>query len=238
MEYLQHQYRGLVVGIAIMGLVRMAGASTPDFNGGTWEAVNPPQQLLTTDGKPPPLLADARALYDKNRAARTAGQLTFDDTEKCLPPGFPRVLSTPGGLGRFEFLQRPEQIVITYQWNRAWRIVGMRERPEFVAPLYAGRSLGHWEGQTLVVDSVDFVDSTLLDNAGLPHSDQLHLVERYTLVDGGKRMQLRLRIEDPKTFSRSWETLLTLRHDPRGKIQEDECIERKDLTWARAKDGR
>lgn len=221
--------------IASLAFSAVTLAATPDLNGGTWQAIDSPQALRTTQGKEPPLLPAAKAIYLKNIAARKAGDLSFDGTEKCLPPGLPRMLTMPATLGRFEFLQRPEQIVIGYEWNRVWRIVGMKERPEYIAPGYAGRSQGHWEARTLVIDSTDFVETTLLDNAGLPHSDALHVVERYTPSSDGKQMQLRLRIEDPKTFSAPWETTLNLRHDPAGKIQEDDCLERKDIAWGKDK---
>lgn len=226
---------GWVVAATLVGHGALSMAAAPDLNGGTWQVINPPQRLLTSQGREPPLLPAAKAVYDQNMAAWRAGDHSFDGSAKCLPPGLPRVLSMPGTLGRFEFLQRPEQIVITYEWNRVWRIVGMRERPEFIAPQYAGRSAGHWEGRTLVIDSTDFVDSTLLDDAGLPHSDALHLIERYTPSGDGQRMTLKLLIDDRKTFRATWETTLMLRHDPLGKIQEDDCLERQDTAWAKAK---
>ena len=224
----------LLISFALV--VSVGAAAEPTLNGGTWQAVDPPQALRTVQGKEPPLLPQARAIYQQNIAARKAGKLDFDGTEKCLAPGIPRLLTmTPGA---FEFLQRPEQIVMTYEWNRLVRVIDMNvPQHEPAGPTYAGQSVGRWEGNTLVIDSVGFNDTTLLDNTGLPHSDQLHVIERYTPSADGKGMTARITVEDPKTFSKPWDTTLTFKHDPKGQIREDVCLERKAINWGRQREG-
>lgn len=223
------------IGMSLLLVVSCAAAAAPNLNGGTWQAINPAQTLMTVDGKPPPLLPDAQAVYEKHRAARKAGDASFDTTEHCLPPGLPRVLYMPGY--SFEFLQRPEQIAIHYQWNRLLRLVDMDiPQPDLIAPTYLGQSVGKWQGDTLVVDSIGFIDTTLLDAAGLPHSDALHVIERYTPSSDGKRMTVRITIEDPKTYVKPWEIKLNLKHNPQGQIQEDMCLQRKHINWGKFED--
>lgn len=209
-------------------------ASLPaaDLNGGIWYVENPPHALRPIDGSRAPLLPDAQRIYNDRIAARNQKNLDFDSTEKCKPPGIPRLLLQPQP---FEFLQRSERIFVVYQWNRLVRVIDMDvPQPESLGPTYLGQSVGQWQGNTLVVDSQSFNDTTLLDDAGMPHSDELHIVERYTLSPSARRLTLRIRIDDPKTFSRPWETVLHFKRDPTGRLAEDVCVERKKITFWKA----
>ena len=207
-----------------------AASAEPNLNGGTWQVVNPPEALKTSAGKPPPLLPAAKQAYEMRLAATKSGDRSWDGTEKCLAPGLPRLLLVqPGG---FEFLRRPKQIVITYTWNHMVRVVDMDvPHGKSIGLLYEGQSVGHWDGNTLEIDTIDLIPSTTLDSSGLPHSDALHVVERYTPSSDGKTMRLVVRIEDQKTFSAPWETQFNLKHDAEGMIREDVCLQRKGIKW-------
>jgi hypothetical protein len=231
---MQAANRLLRMGLAAAALLLPPWLSAaPDLNGALWYPISPPAALRPIKGGPVPLLPDAKALYERNRVARKSGNLAFDPTERCQAPGLPRLL-----LQRqpFEFLQRSERIFIAYQWNRLVRVVDMDvSQPEPIGPTYLGQSVGRWEGDALVVDSISFNDTTLLDDAGMPHSDELHLTERYELSRDGRRLQLRLTIEDPKTFSQPWETALNFRREQAGRLSEDICVERKGVTFWKEK---
>ena len=95
--------------------------------------------------------------------------------------------------------------------------------PTDVDPHYLGYSVAKWDGDALVIDTNGFDDSTLLDNAGLPHSEALHLTERYQLSADGKRLHLGLTIEDPKTFSMPWSAQADYVKRPGYELQEDVC---------------
>lgn len=223
--------------LLLVGTGTAAAADTaPNLNGGTWQPVNPAQSLKTLQGQTPPLLPAALAIYQQHLAAAAAGDKSWDGTQRCLAPGLPRLLYLqPSG---FEFLQRPEQIVITYVWNHMVRTIDMNVSQHDVSgPTYEGQSIGRWEGRTLVVDSIGFNDTTVLDSAGLPHSDALHVVERYTSSADGRRMTVRIRIEDPKTFSAPWETALEFKHDAEATIDEDVCLDRLGIKWEARKKG-
>lgn len=222
--------------VALLVSASLAAAAKPDLNGGTWQVVAAPQALTTAAGKPPPLLPAAAAVYRQHVAARSRGDLSWDGTGRCLAPGLPRLLLMQPGA--FEFLQRSDQIVITYQWNHMVRVVDMNvPHRDIAGPTYEGQSVGRWEKGTLVVDTIGFNDTTMLDSAGLPHSDALHVIERYTPAADGRTMRLRLKIEDPKTFSAPWDATLQLTHDPQGMIQEDVCLQRKGIHWDARKQG-
>jgi hypothetical protein len=225
----KHLTRRLVLGVVVLGsygLALAAGSATSgfDLNGGTWHTVDPPKSLTTIAGDAPPLLAEAKAVYERNRAAAAAGDHRFDTTFRCLPPGMPRLIYMPGS---FEFLQRAEQIVILYEWNRLIRTVDMNvPQPGLIGPSYSGQSVGRWEGRTLRIDTIGLADSTVLDYFGLPHSAALHLTEEY-IPQKDATLLLRLTIDDPKTFASIWKTQMRIKHDRHGQIKEDVCLERQ-----------
>jgi hypothetical protein len=122
----------------------------------------------------------AAAVYDYN----SVNQSKYDPEGYCLPPGGPRMMATPYPA---EIIQLPEQkrIVMIFEGaTHIWREIFMDGRPhpagDALNPTYLGHSVGHWEGDTLVVDVVGFNEATWLDYFGHPHTDQLHVVERYS----------------------------------------------------------
>jgi hypothetical protein len=120
------------------------------------------------------------AVYDYN----SVNQSKYDPEGYCLPPGGPRMMATPYPA---EIIQLPEQkriLMIFEGATHIWREIFMDGRPhptgDALNPTYLGHSVGHWEGDTLVVDVVGFNEATWLDYFGHPHTDQLHVVERYS----------------------------------------------------------
>jgi hypothetical protein len=211
-------------------VVAIAVDAAPDLNGGVWLITKPVSALRTVGGALPPMRAAARHTYEQHVADRKAGKLDFDSTERCLPPGLPRLLLMPQP---FEFLQRPEQIIIMYQWNRLVRIIDMKPaNPESLGPSHLGTSVGEWRGNTLEINTIDIHAASLLDEAGLPHGEQVKITERYAVSTDAQRLLLRLRIEDAEFYSAPWEATLQYRRDLNGEIAEDVCVERKNiLLW-------
>jgi hypothetical protein len=165
-----------------------------------------------------PFLPWARARFDENRNLR-------DDTEaRCLPPGIPRMMFSPYP---FEILQQPNRIVFVYEGGaHIWRIVWMdgRPHPPDPNPSWMGDSIGHWEGDTLVIDAVGFNDKTTLDEAGHPHTEQLHVIERYTRT-GPLSMKYEVTIEDPGAYARPWSNSATIPFHPGEALMEYICLE-------------
>ena len=133
----------------------------------------------------------------------------------------------------FQITQSVGNLAIVYTDNHAYRIVDASSVPhDDGIDFFMGDSRGHWDGDTLVVDVTDLGDQTWLDEAGNFHGDQLHVVERYTLL-GPDTMQYEARLEDPKTYAKPWSIRLLLYRDkqPGARIIEDECLEGADGRW-------
>jgi hypothetical protein len=170
----------------------------PDLSG-PWEpnAIRENVKLEAT-GVKIPFRPEAKAIYDSRLAS-----LGKDDPEaRCLPPGVPRLTTTPYP---FRFLQQPGLIVIIYEGgSQTFRQIFTDGRPHSNADqLWNGDSIGHWEDDTLVVETTGFNDKTWIDAAGVPHSTELKVTERIRRVDG-ERMEIVNIIDDPKMFTQPW----------------------------------
>lgn len=152
---------------------------------------------------------------------------TADPETKCYLPGVPRITYT--GLP-FEIFQAAgkdsEKVTILYEYAHANRYIYTNGTPHPKGPIdwWLGDSRGRWDGDTLVVDNVHFNDQTWFDRVGDFHSDELHVVERYTLVDPD-HINYEVRIEDPKVFTRPWNLSMILyrRVEKNFQLLEYEC---------------
>ena len=210
--------------LAVLALPGLCLASKPDLTG-VWSITSNDGTLKTLDGKTPPLTPAADAIYKKHLAQAAKGDRSFDGMTECLPPGLPRLM-----LERepFEILQRDKAVYFVSQVNRLPRRAYFNEKlpsPADVDPVYLGFSVAKWDGDTLQIDSSGFRDVTLLDDSGLPHSEDLHLTERYTLSKDGQKLSARFTIEDPKTFTRPWEARAEYKKLPGYEIPEEVCAD-------------
>lgn len=201
----------------------VSDAAHPDLSG-VWQIEAAPKALRTLDGSAPPLLPQAQTTYSEYLSAKKARDASYDTMSKCLPPGVPRIFLQPFP---FRIQQQSNLIAMIFQWNHLDRLIYLDTAHfEAVAPAYLGQSVGKWEGGTLIVDNTDFNDQTLLDDSGLPHSDALHIVERYVLKNAGKTLEIRFTIEDPQTFSKPWETVLHFKRQSLDVRDDDFCLGR------------
>jgi hypothetical protein len=149
-------------------------------------------------------------------------RLTADPVTKCYLPGIPRITYMPYP---FQIFQTGDVTLFIYEYDHAVRTIYMN-RPHLAGAIdfWMGVSRGHWDGDTLVVDSIDFNDQTWLDAAGNFHSAALHVVERYTRT-GPDHIAYDVMIEDPKVFTRPWKMNMTLyrRQDSNAQILDYEC---------------
>jgi hypothetical protein len=193
-----------------------------------WQIVTPVTTLTTIDGAAPPLLPAAKAIYDKYVAQKAAGDLSFDPAQKCKPLGVPRIDLQPEA---FKIVQNDKQLWFFYQWNNQVRWVNLNAKPDPDAfTTYFGSNTGTFSGNTLVVHAQLFNDYTLLDDSGLPHSDALVMTEKYHLADGGQHLVADIIFDDPKIFSRPWQTELTFKKLPTDRIGLDVCEDRIDTS--------
>lgn len=190
---------------------------------GIWVPDAAPRRLLTSDGKAPPLLADAAKLYDERTRRLASGDASFDPTSWCAGPGMPRILTMPYPL---EIRADANRVAFIHGWYRWFRTVDMS--PGAVdppLPLTMGFPVGQWEGSTLVIRTVGLIDTTVMDASGLPHSEQLTLTERLRLLPDG-RLENRITIDDPEHYTQPWETVLTFHRDAAARITDDVCPDR------------
>ena len=134
---------------------------------------------------------------------------------KCAPLGFPRVM-----LGTYEIFQVSRRVLMRFQQDGSVREIWMdgRKHPEDAGGLWMGHSIGRWEGDTLAVDTVGLIDATWLDPFGTPHSDSLHVVERFRRT-GPNSLQLDISFDDPKTFTAPFTGKLIFEARPGRELQ-------------------
>ena len=153
----------------------------------------------------------------------------FDYTAHCLPAGYTRAMAAPMPA---EIVQRTNRIVFLYEWENTFHVVFMdgRDHPGNLEPTWRGHSIGHWEGDTLVVDSTGFNDKTILDAAGHPHSGKLHVVERFQRTDA-THLAYEITIDDPVAYTKPWKNNRVWTLKPDWELMEYSCMENnKDLT--------
>ena len=204
-----------------------AAARIPDLSGlwgprpgggklNNWDPADP------GGGKPDqaPMTPSAAAKFKDVRPPFGANQ-TFeginDPVQKyCDPPGVTRIYMYPW---EFTFIQTPKVIYILYEFTRVWRVIALdRQHPTDPDSTWLGDSIGRYEDDTLVVDTIGFNDKTWLDHVGHPHSDALHVVERFRRVDPDT-LELSVTIEDPKAYTKplSGKKLFRLTTSPMGE---------------------
>jgi hypothetical protein len=124
-----------------------------------------------------------------------------DPTSFCNYPGVPRIMQSPYPV---QVLQTPEYLIFAYEYMSMWRVIPTdgRARPERVEPSFMGNSVGHWEGDTLVVETIGLNDKTWLDTAGHQHSDQLKVIERFTRTPNS--IVMNYDIIDPVMYAKPW----------------------------------
>ena len=210
-----------------------ASAPAPEHElSGVWNMHSTPAQRKYTGStytaEPPEMTALGNEKYMANKPSngpRTHSLKETDDPvlKQCLPPGTPRIYLQPFP---FQIVQTPKEILMIYEYDHTVRQIFMdgRQHPEDITPTYMGNSIGKWDGDALVVDTVGFNDKTWLDRDGHPHSDQLHVIERFHRVDRDN-MTIDINIEDPKVLVKPWKTQLYFQLRPDWDIMELVCTD-------------
>ena len=209
-------------------------AATPDLSGVYWATTYSPRIQPVTGGDPP-YKPEAMATYKKNMAAVAANTLDDKARSFCVPDSVPRVLESPYP---FEIVQATNrgEIYLLYEINHMIRRVDMQQplppaKELEDLPFYSGHSAGHWEGDTLVIESGGFNEHSFLDNSGAPHSDQLRTVERIRKIDNGKSLEDVITIHDPAVFTRDWSARFVYQARPDIRIMDWNCGEKhRDLS--------
>jgi hypothetical protein len=153
----------------------------------------------------------------------------FDYTGHCLPQGLTRSMNSPFPI---EIFQTAKRVAVLYEaWN-VFHVVPTDGRgfPKELDPTWMGTSIGHWDGDTLVVETAGFNGKTRLDTVGHPLTESLRVTERYTRADA-KHIHYEVTVDDPKAYSKPWKNARTFTLRPDWEIMEYSCEENnRDLT--------
>jgi hypothetical protein len=159
----------------------------------------------------------------KDNAEVLGGKYAFTPHSYCMPAGVPGFHLY--GFQPMYFVQGPKEVLMIYSNDQQVRHVYLDvPHAANVKPSWYGESVGHYEGDTLVIDTIGLNDKTFVDNFRTPHSEKLHVVERIKLVDGGKAMQVDITFDDPDAFNAPWSVVQ--RYDRiRQPMAEEICAE-------------
>ncbi len=214
----------------------------PNLNG-IWQAVNTANwDLVDHAARPGPVVALGAEgaepggpgvvegggipylpLAKEQKKANFEHRLSADPEVKCFLPGVPRATYMPYP---FQIFHSNSAIFFAYEYDGAVRNIYLKDPGAAPINTWMGQSVGHWEGDTLVVDVTGLDERTWFDRAGDFHSDALHVIERYTPL-GPNVLSYEATIEDPKVFSRPWKIRMPLyRHvEENARLVEFKCVE-------------
>jgi len=191
----------------------------PDISG-VWQVTKFQPKLFPNGGAPFKPWGEARF--------KEANPETNDPNLGCLPEGIPRFMFVPLPM---EIFQAPTRVVIIREGTQVMRQIYMnRQHRNDLYPTYSGDSIGKWEGDTLVVDTIGFNDKTWIDSGGLPHSEALHVVERIRRLDHDTLVD-DVMIEDPMAYTKPFTAQQVYKLKPGWEIQELVCTENNKYTY-------
>jgi hypothetical protein len=227
----QQQGRGAAGGAGAAPAAGQRGAAAPAT--GQRAAPPPPTRSAPTGdlsqgraANAPPLTPEYMAKWEIIRKSRMSGSYEYDNIANCLPPGMPHMMNMSYGM---EIMQSKDKITFFSEWQDALRRIYLdgRKPSQKVLndPTYAGYSTGHWEGDTLVVDTVALSTNSYIDGSS-PHSEEMTVKERIRFVSPGI-LEDRITVTDPKALTKPWETVRTYRKAdrPNDELREFACAE-------------
>jgi hypothetical protein len=143
---------------------------------------------------------------------------------RCKPSGVARQFLTPYGVELVELAELQRLYIFDIGGPHTYRTVYMdgRTHPANVSPSYYGHSIGWWEGDTLVIDTVGFNEGFWLDRDGLPHTEKMHTIERLTRTDA-VALKYELTVDDPGAYTKPWSGGMTLRWEDGTELFEYQC---------------
>ncbi len=233
--------RNLLLAIVILATWPSKATAQVDLSG-VW--LRQPAGNGFSDIPPPPMTSWALERFNANkptvgpRAALDAN----DPTLNCAAPGVPYILAVPTP---FEFVHTAGQVIQLFEYNHFVRRIHTdgRTHPSNMSDTgsyeWMGHSIGRWDGDTFVIDTVGFNDATWLDRLGHPHSDALHVVERIRRLDQDT-LEYGVTIEDPKAYAAPWTGRMIFKRRAGWEILEHSCTtngeaysEFKEKAWAK-----
>jgi hypothetical protein len=244
---------GLVCPMLMTGVAAQPKASPPDFSSGEVGWIPIGNDFIAVPGGPQPVTFDPHHPYvpngtggqptyriadlsnpnlkpwvkermKKDNDEVLAGKIAFTARSSCMPAGVPGFMI----YSRFDpiyFVQTPKQVTMMFAGDAQVRRVYLDvPHSEHAQPSWYGESVGHYEGDTLVVDTVGQSTKSFVDNYRTPHTEKLHVVERWKLIDDGKTLEVNIRVTDPDTYNEPWSAIQRFRRVEL-PIREEACAE-------------
>lgn len=207
----------------------------PDFSG-VWQVERAYALTMPTlDKKPIPFQPWAEALYKGAQQSETELHFPWPpNNQRCLVAGMVRAMK---GNFPWRLVETEGQITVLFEEDGRVNIIPFADRHAAnVKPSWYGDPIARWEGDTLVIDVIGFNGKTPFPRA-IHHTTALHVVHRFRLLDDGKRLEDRIRIEDPGAYTRPWETISVFyKHPPEYELRDYRCAENnRDLPPAGGK---
>lgn len=203
--------------------------SPRDFSG-VWNALRSPYDFSSFAKGDPPMTAWGMEQFKATKPSQGPRGVLLKDTDdqvyQCYPPGMPYIYLQ---VFPMQIVQTPTEVIELFEYDHFVRhiyIGGKHPTPDELTPTYDGDSVGHWEGDTLVVDTVGLNGKIWLDRLGHPESDQMHITERIRRTDD-KTLQVDFTFDDPKAYPAPWTATLRWGLKPTWHIIEHICEENR-----------
>jgi hypothetical protein len=200
--------------------------ATPDLSG-VWNAASGLYEYAAFSKEEPSMTPWGQEQYAKAKPSQGPHGVKLTETNdrvyKCAPPGLPYIYIQ---LFPMQIIQTPKEVIEIFEYDHTVRYIFTdgRKHPDDLTPTYNGHSIGHWERDTLVVDTIGLNGKNWLDRVGHPESDQMHIVERIRRVDE-KTLQINFIFDDPKSYLKPWTAQVGFTLHPDWDILEHVCEE-------------
>jgi hypothetical protein len=192
---------------------------------GVWNAMRNNYDFASFSKGDPPMTPWGLAQFNAAKPSQGSRGVSLSETTdrvyKCVPPGMPYIYLQ---FFPMHVVQTPKEVIELFESDHTVRHIytDRRKHPANVKPSYNGHSIGHWEGDTLVVDTIGLKGRLWLDRLGHPESDQMHIIERIQRVDD-KTLQVDFTFDDPKSYPKPWTAQIRFLQHPDWDIMEDVC---------------
>jgi hypothetical protein len=165
----------------------------------------------------------AREIMKKDNDEVVRGKIAFTPRQSCMPAGVPGFILYGGGA--LYFVQTPKKVTMVFDGDMQVRHVYMNiPHTKNPKPSWYGESVGHYEGDTLVIDTIGQTTKTLVDVYRTPHSEKLHVIERWRMTEGGNVLEVEVTIDDPETYNEPWKAVRRYRR-AQATLGEQICAE-------------
>ncbi len=181
--------------------------SHPGVSNDEFRATGKQPSIAVGDASNPILLPWARDKVEARNAQVLAGRQLFSRHASCWPVGVPHFLLEPMTRPMY-IVQSPKEVaMILTSFNDVRRIYLSDKHSEIMKPSFYGDSIGHYQGDSLVVDTIGLDDRTVIDGFDTPHTPQLHVVERFHMIDSGEILEANVHVEDPGAYTMPWDAI-------------------------------